>query len=274
MCLESKPRPAGLCKLKMKCWTLLRASTVLLLSLVLVSAAQKPRPKNKSGRLMLALKAETSALTSQVKRTAAVIQHRCVRFNIRCRIQTHDPDNPNHISIRFSSVNNIARVKALLLGQGFQVRAVDSKPFPEALREYQTRAEATDAAGDKEVFPLPEGGRETFLVVDGAKILTGDDLRDCVVLRDRNQPTYSVDCRLKPAGAARLEAWTSANINSYAAVVFNGKAVSVAYIVAPISLNMEISGIFGLQQAREIAHILESGNLPAPFDIVHEEISP
>lgn len=161
-----------------------------------------------------------------------------------------------------------------MLGQGLQVRAVDSKPFPDALKQYETREQAIEAAGEKEVFPLSEAGGETFLIVEGPPILTGDDLRDCAALRDDSPLIYKVDCSLKRQGSARLEAWTSANINRYLAVIFNGKAMSVAYIIAPISLNMELSGIFSPQQAREIAHILESGNLPAPFDIVLEEVSP
>lgn len=223
---------------------------------------------------MLALKARTYTLPSQVKRTVAVIQNRCIRFRIRCHIQTQDKDNPNHISIRFSSIKDLDRVKALLLGPGLQVRAVDSRPFPQELKQYETRAQAIEAAGEKEVFPFSDAGSETFLVVESSPILTGDDVRDCAVFSDGSPLLYSVDCRLRPGGAARLEAWTSANINRYLAVVLNRKAMSVGYVIAPISLNIEASGIFGRQRAQELANIFESGNLPAPFEIVHEEISP
>ena len=99
-------------------------------------------------------------------------------------------------------------------------------------------------------------------------------MRDCVTMRDQTPLTYRIDCRLEPKGSTRLEAWTGANINRYLAIVFNGKAMSVGQVLAPISLNMEVSGLFGRHYAREVANIFESGNLPARFDIVREEIKP
>ncbi len=253
----------------MNVWTTVRLLALLLACMSVAFGSQKPT-KNKFGRLVLALKSNPEDFPAKLNRTSAVIKDRCIRFQIRCTIQPQR----NHLSIEFSSSFDLERVKTLLLGQGLQVRAVDSAPFPTTLSEYETREEALEAADGKEVFPLMGAERETFLVVKGSPILTGDHLRNCVVLRDNKPLMYRVDCRLRPAGAARLEIWTGANINSYLAVVFNGRAMSVAYVIAPISLNMEVSAIFGRNYAREVANIFESGNLPVPFDIVHEEIRP
>ena len=141
----------------MNFWSVFLASTVVLLTLVLVSASQQPRAKTKSGKLVLALKIETPDLPSKINQTAAVIKNRCGRFRIRCNIQKEDKDNPNHLSISFSSLMDLDRVKSLLLGEGVQVRAVHSEPFPAALKEYDTQAQALEAAGGKEVFHCPKG---------------------------------------------------------------------------------------------------------------------
>jgi hypothetical protein len=130
----------------MNFWPVLRASTVVLLMTVLVLASQQPRLKIKTGKIVLAFKTETADLPSKINRTAAVIKNRCLRFRIRCQIQTQDKDNPGRVSINFTSVMDLDRVRSLLLGEGFQVRAVNSEPFPAALSGYETRAEALEAA--------------------------------------------------------------------------------------------------------------------------------
>lgn len=250
-------------------------TTVLAMALVLccfsfVFGTQKPQVR--SGKLVLSLKSGAADLPSKFSRTVSVIKNRCIRFRIRCKIDKHNNDG-SRLSIRFSSTKDLDDVKALLLGEGLQVLAVDSKPFPTQLSQYETRDAALEAAGGNEVVPLIEPDRQVYLVVTGPSILTGDDLRNCRVFRDQRL-MYGVDCDLRPQGAVRLESWTGANINRYIAVVLNGEARSVAYITAPISLNMEIYGIPERARAREVAHIFESGNLPAPFDIVEELISP
>lgn len=249
-------------------------NTVLAIALVFscfsfVFGVQKPQMR--SGKLVLALKSDAADLPSKYSRTIAVIKNRCIRFRIRCEIGKHNNDG-SRLSIRFSSTKSLDNVKELLLGEGLQVRAVDSKPFPTQLDQYVTREAALQAAGGKEVVPLLEPDRQAYLVLTGPSILTGDDLRNCRVFRDQ-QLMYGVDCHLRPHGAIRLENWTGANINRYIAVVLNGEATSVGYIKAPISLNMEIYGIPARARAQEVAHIFESGNLP-PLDIVEEIISP
>ncbi|HKO46049.1 MAG TPA: hypothetical protein VJU84_22415 [Pyrinomonadaceae bacterium] len=155
------------------------------------------------------------------------------------------------------------------------MRAVDSKSFPNELREYSTYAEAQQAAGRKEVFPLIDESRQTYIVAEGKPIVTADDFVKCVLL----QPSpiikrFEIDCTLSTRGGKRLESWSGANINRYIAVIFNRRAMSVAYVMAPIAYNVALSGKFNKPEAMEIANILESGNLPAPFEIVHEEITP
>lgn len=250
---------------------LLYVPAVMMLTTVLSVTAQKS--KIRSGLIVLSIKTQKSE-AAKVARFNTVIQNRCGRFGIRCRIHLSG-QNGNQLSISFNSTSDLERVKELLLAEGLQVRAVDSKSFPNELREYSTRAEAQHAAGRKEVFPLIDESRQTYIVAEGKPIVTADDFVKCVLL----QPspiikTYEIDCTLSPGGGKRLESWTGANINRYIAVIFNRRAMSVAYVMAPIAYNVALSGKFKKPEAMELANILESGNLPAPFEIVHEEITP
>jgi preprotein translocase subunit SecD len=75
---------------------------------------------------------------------------------------------------------------------------------------------------------------------------------------------------LKPEGAARLQSWTRAHINSYIAIILNKEVRSIAYIRSEISDSGVITGRFTKQQAEDIAHVLVTGNLPAPLELVRE----
>lgn len=242
----------------------------MILTAVLSVTAQKP--KVRSGSIVLSIKAQKSE-AAKFDRFNTVILNRCRRFGIRCRTNLSGPDG-NQLTISFSSTRDLESVKAILLEEGLQVRAVDSKSFPNELREYSTREEAQHAAGRKEVFPLIDESGQTFIVAEGKPIVTADDFVKCVLL----QPspiikTYEIDCTLSTSGGKRLESWTGANINRYLAIIFNKRAM-VGYVRAPIADNVALSGKFKKPEAMEIANILESGNLPAPFEIVHEEITP
>ena len=257
--------------MKINARTTVQVIALLLFSLGVVFGTQKTRIR--SGKLVLNLKSDASDLPTKFQRTAFVIKNRCVRFRILCTIDSKNKDNRNHLSITFSSTRDLEKVKDVLLGVGFEVRAVESNPFPTALRSFETRQGALEASGGNDVVPLIDPDREIYVVVSGSPILTGDDLRNCRVFMEQRS-TYGIKCDLRPQGATRLQRWTGANIYRYIAVVVNGRARSVAYITAPISSDMEISGISERAMALEAAHIFESGNLPVPFDIVEEEISP
>ena len=255
----------------------LLAAALLLGSVAPTRAAQRPGPRGRGNvSLLLAVKADGPRMEWSVRRTAAVIGKRCVRLGIRCEFRPRAGDQANRLRLRFAAPTDSGRVKRVLLAQGLELRAAVSPPHPHPLQEYATRAEAAAAAGaDRDVFPLEDFRAGTHLVVERAAILTGDDVRNCATLRSGGggiSSEYEVDCQLRPAGAARLNAWTGANINRYVAVVFNGRALLAPYIKAPISLNIVVSGGFDRRQAEDVALILASGNLPAPVELLEEEV--
>ena len=256
--------------------TPLAFALLLLLGAAPPLAAQKRAARDSGGTsLLLEVKADESQAESVVERTATVIRRRCARLGVYCQVEPQAGDAANRLALRFSTTLDSGRVKRILLAEGVELRAVDSVPYPLPMTEYATRAEAeAEAKADMDVFPL-EGYDlpASHIVTEGAPIVTGDDLRHPSVVRaPRDTPGggYVVDSQLRRAGAARLKAWTSANLGSYAAIIYNGRALEAVYVKAPIVYNVVVSGGFDRRQAEDVAAVLAGGNLPAPVEVLEE----
>ncbi len=239
---------------------------------------QTKKPQDKGGiELLIAVKADKSQLDQTIQKTMAVIQNRCDRLKIYCKLQRLVDDR---LMLRFSSSMESWRVKNILLAEGLELRAVVSEPSPNFLRRYDTKAEAEKAATDKETEVLPYIEREdgtgpndrSFVVVKREMIITGNDVKeaDAISITGRDDD-YQISFQLKPEAGKRFGKWTGANINNYIAVVYNKEIKSVAYIKSQITLDGEISGRFTYQQADDIAKVLMSGNLPASLELLEEK---
>jgi len=253
--------------------TLLLACALPLPGAAAAGAAQKQhRPRDRGGvSLVLAVRAAGPQLERSVERTAAVVESRCRRLRIYCNLQRQAGGEANRLALRFSAPKDAGRVKSILLAKGLELRAAVSPSFPTPLYEYSTRAEAAAVGGEGEVFALPGDHGETHVVLERASILTGDDVRSCDVLTSKEgSGKYEVNCRLRPAGAARLKTWTGANIDRYVVTVFNGRALAAYHIMWPIEYNVVVSGGFDRRQAEDAAVILEGGNLPTPVELLEE----
>lgn len=253
-----------------------RDACLLLLALFLVgstrtSTAQRPTPQNKGGvHVMLAVTADGSRVNETIGRAVAVIRKRCRLLGVPCKFQRQMGEKANRLKLDVSTHMDADRVKGILLAEGLELRGVISPRFPEPMLDYPTRSQAIAAAGaENDVFFSP--GEEMYLIAERTPFFTGDDLGSCVVLKsEENFQEYEVDCQLKPAGAARLEGWTGANINRYIAMIFNRAMLSAAYIKAPISYNVVVSGGFNKREAQDAAVVLQSGNLLALVELVEE----
>jgi preprotein translocase subunit SecD len=231
---------------------------------------QQQGPQDKGGIfLVIAVKEDGDRLEQSIARTISVIESRCNQMAIYCKLERQGGD---HVMLRVSSDMAPERIKDVLLSRGLEMRAVVSQPDPYPLEEYATEAEAREAAGANDVLPYYGTGkadtRKRFVVVERLPIITGDNIRDAHTLRV--QDTYEVIFNLDSRGAARIQAWTRSNINKYLAVILNGEARSVAVVRGEISDSGVIASHFTREQAEDIAHVLITGNLPAPLELVRE----
>jgi len=256
------------------------APSALLLLLCAATACAPPglrrsQPQDKGGVLLLiAVKADADNLAQAVEQAMRVIESRCDRLGIYCKAERLG-DGANRFTLRVSGALDTERVKAILLAEGMELRPVVSPSSPAPIKSYRTRAEAEAAAGaSNDVLPYAaEDGTGSFLVVERAPVVNGDDVRNAHPL-DLSMPehpdSYEVIFSLKPDGAERFGKWTARSIGRYLAVVFNGQVRSAPFIKSQITDSGVISGHFNKQQAEDAALVLSSGNLPAPVELIQE----
>jgi preprotein translocase subunit SecD len=261
--------------------SLLPILLLLCLALACHSAGRMFGPKDEGGLyLVIAVKADAVQLDQSIQQTMAVIQKRCERLAVYCKLERQSGDKSNRIMLRISSPKDPERIKSVLLSEGLELRAVVSPPSPMPAQTYSTRAEATTAAGtDKDVLPYLEreevkgASPEKFVVLERTPVVTGQDIRDAGVdNRMGGVNDYGINFQLTPAGAQRFGEWTGANINHYMAVVINRQVRSVAYIKTQIFDSGQITGRFTKEQAEDVALVLKSGGLPAPIEALEEGV--
>jgi preprotein translocase subunit SecD len=235
-------------------------------------AAQRPSAREEKGGiyLLVAVRAEAPRLDAAVARTVEVMQARCLKLFARCDVRR--AGEPGRVRVKVEAPRDPARVKAVLLAGGMEMRPVVSPSNPYPLKVYRTRAEAPADAG--EVLPY-DGGDEKggFVVVERTPVITGDDVRDAHPF-DLSLPelpdNFEIFFNLKPEGATRFAKWTGANVYRYVAVVLDGRVRTAPYIVTQMSDAGVITGRFTRKQALDTALVLASGNLPAPLELIEE----
>ncbi len=100
--------------------------------------------------------------------------------------------------------------------------------------------------------------------------VSGDSLKDSQADFDQhNMPVVSTV--FDAAGARRFAKLTTEHVNERFAIVLDGKVLSAPVIREPIPGGRgQISGGFGLQEAKDLAVLLRSGALPAPLQVIEE----
>jgi preprotein translocase subunit SecD len=224
--------------------------------------------------LILAVRAEPGALEQGVSQAQRVIEKRCEYLGVYCQVERQGGAGSDRLKLRVSGANDFERVKAVLLAEGkLELRPVVSASAPAPLTTYPTREAAEKAAGSNyDVVPFEEERAAlVFLTVEREPVVTGLDLRSA----DASSVTggehdYQINFTLRPEGAQRFGAWTSANYGHYLAIMLNGKVRSAPYIKGQIFDNGQINGTFTRRQAEDTALTLKSGSLPVHLDVLEE----
>ena len=133
-------------------------------------------------------------------------------------------------------------------------------------------------------FGVPEvndkGQKSDILPVYALKTIEGSDKAklegDAV-----QQASQDYDDRGRPAikmamtkqGERIWGEFTTANVGRAIAIVLDNVVYSAPNVINPITTgNTEISGSFTIEEAQDLANILQSGKLPAPAKIVQEQV--
>jgi protein-export membrane protein SecD len=264
-------------KTERKLLSLLPVLLLLNLSLACDWAGRRFGPKDEGGLyLVIAVKADVPQLDQSIQQTVAVIQKRCERLGVSCKLERQSGDKSNRIMLRISSPKDPERIKSVLLSEGLELRPVVSPPMPSPVQTYPTQAEAEAAVAESkgDVMPyLEKEGPRKFIIVEHTPLVTGQDILDA---RTDNRlgadDTYEITFQLSPAGAQRFGEWTGTHIHHYMAVVMNGQVRSTAYIQSQIFDRGQISGHFTKAEAEDGALVLMSGSLPAPIETLEEGV--
>lgn len=107
---------------------------------------------------------------------------------------------------------------------------------------------------------------------EGKAPLEGNDVEESTISYDeRGRPAVSL--RMTKQGTKKWGDLTSANVNKPVAIVLDNVIYSAPNVINPIlDGNSQISGSFTVEEASDLANILQSGQLAAPARIVHEQL--
>lgn len=129
------------------------------------------------------------------------------------------------------------------------------------------------------IAPKTETGRAAFVPLYGLKLregdkapLEGNDVEESMISYDeRSRPAVSL--RMTKQGTKKWGDLTSANVNKPIAIVLDNVVYSAPNVINPIlDGNSQISGSFTVEEASDLANILQSGQLAAPARIVQEQL--
>jgi SecD/SecF fusion protein len=124
--------------------------------------------------------------------------------------------------------------------------------------------------GQKSVI-LPVYGLKTIEGSDKAR-LEGDAVQQASLdYDDRGRP--AIKMAMTKQGERIWGEFTTNNVGRAIAIVLDNVVYSAPNVINPITTgNTEISGNFTIEEAQDLANILQSGKLPAPAKIVQEQV--
>lgn len=262
--------------------SLIRAASLALVFAASVACALPglSGPRDTGGVYMiLAVKADASAVEQAVAQASGVITARCDALGVYCNIERQGGAGSNRIKLRVSGAQDFPRVKSILLAEGkLELRPVVSMSYPAPMQTYPTREAAEhEAQPNSEVLLYEDGFAKhlSFLLIEREPVVTGLDVRDAraeTSFPDDGGETgnYSISFSLKPEAAFRFGNWTDKNVGRYLAIVLNGKTRSAPYIKSRITDSGQITGDFTREQAEDVALTLRSGKLPTPIEVLEE----
>ena len=111
-----------------------------------------------------------------------------------------------------------------------------------------------------------------FRTSDGTVVLTGDDIKSATAVTDAAGSEYKVQLVLNDSGKEAFATATSENIGKTISIYLDDEVISSPTVNSAITGGEAvIEGDFTLDEARELASLIQSGALP--LDIEQDEVS-
>ena len=185
-----------------------------------------------------------------------------------------DPDGVSEISVQPQGDNRIVlespgeadpqRIKTIL-GQAGRMTF-------NLVNDSQADLEAAIAGRVKPGFRLLYDIETGFpLLASETPIVTGSDIATAAQGFDPRDNSPAVDFRLNGAGAKRFGDATAQNVDRQFAIVLDDRVMSAPRINEPIyGGSVQISGSFTIDEANDLAAIIEAGELPAKLQFINE----
>lgn len=115
----------------------------------------------------------------------------------------------------------------------------------------------------------------TLYYVKGTPEMKGDAIKAASPSIDQSgfrAGAAKVDMEMDARGARRFASVTGRNVNKFLAIVLDSTVYSAPRIIQKIPLGRaEITGSFTMEEAKNLAVVLEAGALPAPVKIIEEQ---
>lgn len=221
------------------------------------------------GGMHLLLQVETQELPEKQKegavdRAVEIIQNRIDQFGVREPYITKQ--GKNQIVVQLPGLTDQERARQIVAKTAhleFKLVSDDEKIIKDSLA-------GTVPAGYEVKQLETEGRLADTLILEAKPVLTGDKLTNASVGFD-NYGQSTVEIQFDKEGAKIFDSVTFQNIGKRLAIVLDGKVHSAPVIRDRIPNGQgQISGSFTVEQASDLALVLNAGALPAPIKIIEE----
>ncbi len=179
----------------------------------------------------------------------------------------------DRILIQLPGYQDVNRAKEIIGTQAFlEFQIVKDGPYPtreDLLSKYNNRLPPNTeilkgGRKDKNNNIIPE-----WYLLDRNAPVTGRDLENAMVGQDE-YGLPAVNFQLSRQGGTRMSRLTKDHIRDQMAIVLDNKVMSAPVIQSKLYRDIQITGNFTIQEAKDLALILRAGALPAPIDYLEE----
>ncbi|MDB5108855.1 MAG: secD [Candidatus Binatus sp.] len=206
----------------------------------------------------------TQIKNSAMDRALETIRNRI--DNLDVRETTVAKEGENEILVQLPGIQDPERAKELIGKTAvLQFKLVDDT------HNVQDAIKDGPPPGDEILYGTSErGGREPYLI-ESPVLLTGDVVTSAQVRPGGRLEGPYVSVELDDRGAQIFDAMTSENVGRRMAIILDETVYSAPVIRERIpGGHVQISGRFSIEEAHDLAIVLQSGALPAPTTIEEE----